>query len=258
MQNTYKQEKDIIQIYKEITRKKCYEMYFDEQEEPKILDSKLFGIPYLPIGEEYPLSKQGKPLNLLIQINLENIKLENFPEKGIIQVFFDISRENKILNYEFNIKYYEDINSNYQTEFPKTEKFELFGYKESVKLKLKEHYTWMPILNNKFEKKLEETIQIYNQINNSNLCFEENGEISPKLFDLIYDECEKIPPLLLGGYTDYLKDGSSDGSECEIKGKECLIKLVDNEFSKEGINVIISKEDLINRKIDKSEVFYMW
>ena len=41
-------KEDVIQIYKELTRRKCYRMDIAENESPEILDSKLLGVPYLP------------------------------------------------------------------------------------------------------------------------------------------------------------------------------------------------------------------
>ncbi len=49
---------------------------------------------------------------------------------------------------------------------------------------------------------------------------------------------------------------TSDGWECEDRKKESLIKLLDDETSC-CLNIVISKTDLLNRKFDKAEVFYM-
>lgn len=45
-------------------------------------ESKFLGLPYLPKSMQYPLGKDGKPLQLLAQINFEEVPtIENFPEK---------------------------------------------------------------------------------------------------------------------------------------------------------------------------------
>ena len=72
--------KEILELYKTKTAKECYKFEIQENEEPEILDNKIGGIPYLPIGEEYPLDKNGEPMILLVQINLENLELEDFPK----------------------------------------------------------------------------------------------------------------------------------------------------------------------------------
>lgn len=60
----------VIDIFKETTRKHCYSIDLLD-EVPDILDDKIGGTPYLPVGEEYPVDKSGNPLALLLQINLK-------------------------------------------------------------------------------------------------------------------------------------------------------------------------------------------
>ena len=248
---------NIIKIYEDITKKKCYKMNFNEQVNPGILDSKLFGIPYLPKGEKYPTDKDGTKLSLFIQINLDNIKLDNFPQKGILQVY---ANAKKVKAFEldssmFKVKYYEDVTKEYQDNLSEVETFDWFGYSKSVKLELTEHYTLMPIQNHQFDTVLEQLINIYNDNMNANLNCEIDGEIPESIFDVLYDECQKIEPLILGGYSGY-SNGTTDGGEaCEIRGKDNLIKIVDWHTC---MNIIISKEDLINKKFENAEVFYMW
>ncbi|WP_404456652.1 DUF1963 domain-containing protein [Oceanobacillus kapialis] len=55
-------------------------------------ESKFAGEPYWPNTMSYPRDKNDKPMILLAQLNFEKItKLENMPERGILQ-FFCISR----------------------------------------------------------------------------------------------------------------------------------------------------------------------
>ena len=67
----------VIEQFKNKTEKECYSIKCVEGT-PNILDDKIGGQSYLPIGEEYPKDKNGNPMPLLIQINLGNIDLENF------------------------------------------------------------------------------------------------------------------------------------------------------------------------------------
>lgn len=49
-------------------------------------ESRVGGMPYLPLNEKYPTNSEGTPLKLLAQINFAQMpKLENYPEKGILQ-----------------------------------------------------------------------------------------------------------------------------------------------------------------------------
>ena len=110
-----KQEKiDLItKKFEEKTRKDCYAIHFID-EEPKILDDKIGGKPYLPVGEKYPTDKKERPLPLMLQVNLKNVDLPNFPKKGILEIFTDT---NWPLNYQ--VKLFEE-GLNYLTELPET------------------------------------------------------------------------------------------------------------------------------------------
>ncbi|KAL3283940.1 hypothetical protein HHI36_018108 [Cryptolaemus montrouzieri] len=58
----------------------------------KIWQSKVGGIPYLPIEEKYPYNNSGVPLQFLIQINFsETPPLPGFPENGILEFYIDSS-----------------------------------------------------------------------------------------------------------------------------------------------------------------------
>ena len=80
--------KKVVEIFKEKTEKDCYKISLVEGE-PLILDDKIGGKPYLPIGEDYPKDKNGEPLVLLLQVNLNKIELNGYPRKGILEIFTD-------------------------------------------------------------------------------------------------------------------------------------------------------------------------
>ena len=63
----------VIEIYKNKTKKECYEIVIDNSEDIGIKDNKIGGKAYMPKGEEYPLDEDGNPMILLIQINLKDI-----------------------------------------------------------------------------------------------------------------------------------------------------------------------------------------
>ena len=81
--------KKIVERYKKETEKECFEIIVCEGSEPSVNDNKLGGIPYFPKGEIYPKSKDGKPMTLLLQVNLKEIELEEFPKEGILEIFVD-------------------------------------------------------------------------------------------------------------------------------------------------------------------------
>ena len=64
-----------------------------------IKQSKFLGTPFLPIHTEYPKDKKDIPMILLAQINFEEIPaLENYPTKGILQIFISADRKSTRLN----------------------------------------------------------------------------------------------------------------------------------------------------------------
>ena len=105
----------IMELYKKRTEKECYKIDIVDGV-PDILDNKIGGTPYIPVGEEYPMDKNNNPMILLVQINLENIELDGFPKEGILEVFVD--RE---LSYpcDYKVKYYKS-NLEYRTDIPST------------------------------------------------------------------------------------------------------------------------------------------
>lgn len=56
--------------------------------ETGLLQSKLLGTPYFPVGASYPLDLNGEPLQLLAQINFAELPmLPDFPTRGVLQFF---------------------------------------------------------------------------------------------------------------------------------------------------------------------------
>ena len=50
--------------------------------------SKLLGRPFIPLDEEYPLDRDGKPLVLAAQINFSELpELQHLPRSGLLQLF---------------------------------------------------------------------------------------------------------------------------------------------------------------------------
>lgn len=74
-------------------------------ETPTELDDKIGGIPYLPTNEKWPVDKNGNQLSLLLQVNLRNVQLEDFPNAGILEIFTESP-----LNWpcEYVVKIFED------------------------------------------------------------------------------------------------------------------------------------------------------
>lgn len=80
-----------------------------------ITTSKYLGKPYLPVGFEYPKSKDGKPMIMLSQLNFSEIpSLTNYPSSGILQFF--VSASNWYDMDDYRVIFYETIEAE-QTNF---------------------------------------------------------------------------------------------------------------------------------------------
>lgn len=231
---------EILEKIKERTNKECYEFVLNANE-PSVLDSKIGGKPYLPIDERYPTSKDGSPMALLIQINFKGINLKNYPKDGIFQVF---SNQDFYKN-EFLIKYYKKIDNFYQNEFPKLDLSE-FITTEILKIDLVKSNTFMPMSDQNFSNILKEIMSKYKR----------KSGLREEIEAIVYPQ-----PALLGGYADFTQNDVRKNKKYK-EYTECLLKL-DNQFYKKLeigdmgiINILISKEDLINNELEKSIVVW--
>ena len=245
---------EIMELYKKRTEKECYRIEIEENEMPDIMDDKIGGIPYFPEGEEYPLDKNNNPMILLIQINLANIQLEDYPQEGILEIFID-----KECSWpcDYKIKYFKEIKE-YRKDLSDMD-LKNYIYDKPLKIKLIKDVEHMPLSDYRFAETMKEVIKevtgtelnAYYDIDDF---FEENG------YDM-YDELYKVNvfPGNLGGYADFTQSDprlSEDFGEKE----ECLIKIDSNLGN--GIMIgdsgiifaLISKEDIKSRNFENAVV----
>ena len=234
----------IMELYKERTKKECYRIEIEEDVEPNIMDDKIGGMPYLPIGEEYPVDKNNNPMILLVQINLENIKLEDYPQEGILEIFVD-----KELSWpsDYKIKYFKEV-TDYRKDFSEMD-FKNYIYEKPLKIKLIKDVEHMPPSDYRSADVMADVIKDVTGIELKNYSevedfFDENG------YDM-YDELDKVNifPGNLSGYADFTQTDPRpiEGSEEKV---ECLVKI--DSYLEHGIMIgdsgiifsFISKEDV--------------
>ncbi len=211
-----------------------------------ILDDKIGGMPYLPIGESYPVDKNGQMMGLVLQVKLKNIKLDGWPNSGFLEIFTDRS-----LDYpcQYEIRYYDE-GLEYQTELPNVE-LEEFIVDEPIKIELEETICHKPLSNFDGEETL---INIAEELFGQNFnTFEElDSFIDTDDFYVEFMDALSNPYGTIGGYADFTQ---SDPREYEGEERtECILKLDSCLDSKRlyigdaGILfVLISKEDIVNK-----------
>lgn len=245
--------KEVIEKIKKETEKECYRIEIIE-EIPQIEDDKIGGMPYLPIGEEYPIDKNGEKMALLIQVNLRNIDLPGYPKKGILEVFTDKKCD---WPCEYKIRYFEE-GLEYQTDL---EEVSLEDYITTKPLKIKlekdiEHISIndyrfadiiIPIVNKTFNVDLKYYMDVSD-------FFEENGF---DLSDMIYDNLT-MHAGNIGGYADFTQEDPR--YDMKENKDECLVKIDSNlghgiMIGDSGIIfVLISQEDIKNCNFENALV----
>lgn len=233
----------LVQKYKEITKKECYEIKIIDDGEPGILDNKIGGKPYLPVGVEWPVDSTGSKMNLLFQVNLKDIKLDNFPEAGILEIFaseiMDWPDECKIFIFEEGLEYQTNLPEQYMEEF-----YIIAPHK----ININKRYEHMPMSNEESDKILCKLLENYLNIS----CKSRWDIKDDEYYNEIYDEITKSN---IGGYPDFVQDNSGDyNSQKDI----CILKLDDTSHDDLYIGdcgilrVIVPKEDLKNKNFDNA------
>ena len=236
--------KEIMELYKERTKKECYKIEIEENITPDIMDDKIGGIPYLPVGEEYPMDKNNNPMVLLIQINLKNIELEDYPKEGILEIFID---KECTWPCDYKVKYFKNI-TEYRTDLDKVDS-ENYIYEKPLKIKLTKDIEHMPLSDYRFYKTMSSVIKdatgitINNYFDMSDF-FKENG------YDM-YDEVYKtnIFPGNLGGYADFTQSDPRPIKDAKDK-VECLLKIDSNL----GHGITIGDSGIIFSFISKEDI----
>ena len=238
--------------------------------EIKITDSKIEGIPYIPIGRKIPTNSKGQQFMFLAQINCEDLKgLEDFPQEGILQ-FWILGEDLLGLDFDdytnrdgFDVIYYEKIEDYYSedefTEMYNPYKFDL-KYMETLiasepcKMKFslekqKESFNY-ELLDNLFKEVLEEESLGFNE---KDKLYEEVEKLYDDEFyeEIVGTKCNGFPYFTQWEPRDDKQMKEYDTSLFQIdSGKEVMI-------GDSGVmHFFINREKLKNK--DFSDVFYHW
>ena len=248
---------EIIKLFKERTEKECVKFNIEEGE-VGILDDKLGGKPYLPVGEEYPKDKSGNYMPLLFQINLKNVELEGYPRQGILEVFVDADLS---FPCDYAIRYFEE-GKEYQTDLPEID-LKNFILNTTFKVTLEKAKSYMQFSDYKFYKTFMECI---NEVMGTNIT--KVAELDQMLdgdewYEKLTEECT-TPFMYIGGNFNCTQNDPRNNRNGNYLDKtECLI-VIDSYADLKKFNIgdagiifgIISKEDIKNCNF--SNAFVDW
>ena len=238
--------------------------------EIKITDSKIEGIPYIPIGRKIPTNSKGQQFMFLAQINCEDLKgLEDFPQEGILQ-FWVLGEDLLGLDFDdytnrdgFDVIYYEKIEDYYsEDEFKEMynpykfdlKYMEILIASEPCKMKFslekqKESFNY-ELLDNLFKEVLEEESLGFNE---KDKLYEEVEKLYDDEFyeEIVGTKCNGFPYFTQWEPRDDKQMKEYDTSLFQIdSGEEVMI-------GDSGVmHFFINREKLKNK--DFSDVFYHW
>ena len=230
--------------------------------EMKITESKIEGIPYIPVGGKIPVNSEGKQFMFLAQINCEDLKgLEDFPQEGILQ-FWVLGSDHFGKDFDNPTNHEKIVDCYSENEFKKMYnpyKFDLKHMEiliaiEPCKMKFslekqKESFNY-EFLERLYEEVLKE----------ENLKFEEDNKLYEEVERIYEDEFyEEIVGTKCNGFPYFTQWEPRD----EEQMKEYDTSLFQIDSGKEvmigdsGVmHFFINREKLKNK--DFSDIFYHW
>ncbi|MBP3708458.1 MAG: DUF1963 domain-containing protein [Clostridia bacterium] len=263
---------EAIEKFKKQTAKNCTMIVIDKEcPLNDILSSKIGGVPYMPIGEDWPKDSNGDEMPLLLQVNFKEMNSKQFPNHGILEIFLD-----KSLGYppEYVIKYYENIDDEYRNDIKPVDVSD-FVTANSYKIVFKDAIDYMHTSDYRFEdeinkilndiikdkKKTDEIIK-YAKLTKSRMVEEAKDDkeiVSESIIEEIYYKIENIQ-ITMGGYPDFTQSDPRGYEKSKEHLTECLFKLDscgEHEFyiGDSGIiSVLISMEDLKSARFENAQL----
>ena len=251
-----------------------------------VFESKLGGVPYMPLDFEYPKGRggifEGRPLRLLAQLNFEKLPhIEKFPQKGILQFFCSDDEEDSAygLNFDspieqdgFRVIYHENIITDESRLMPK-ESMPAFADNTGVfpfngEFILEAEKPESCLISSEDHHFNDAVFKLMGEISGRNITnFREAEEagFGDDLWEKLY-ELRTFEQTCIGGYPFFTQDDPRGYKE-EIAGYDVLLFQCTSFFGDDpadeimwgdvGVaNFFISESDLKN--LDFSKVAYNW
>lgn len=243
---------------------------------PTVFESKVGGLGYIPHDGNFPADSKGNQLRLLAQLDCSQVKLEEFPKRGLLQFWISdddcwgLEFENSIVNDCHRVIYYPDTDKSVTEEEIKSKIIPNEYEADSGE-------NYMPV-NGEYGLQFEyskESLSDNDCRFRLKFCNAYNSFNPPKTIESPYDlntdigELESFEKLgetafghKIGGYPGFTQEDPRDEySPCDF-----LLLQLDSEFGEgedkimwgdAGIcNFFINREKLKN--LDFSEVMYNW
>ena len=260
--------------YEKTAQTKTFAKITLTENELKITDSKVMGLPYIPKGAEIPQTANGDKMMMIAQINCDDLQgLADFPEKGILQ-FFVLNDEDGLLGLDFDnqtvqdsfrVIYHEKIEEFYDENELKSI-YNPYNFEESYITNDNESYKMNFELTSEKERFEDMFYHIFRKIcKEKGLKQTQEDWLYRKLLNFMqysenyYSQCD--------GFAFFTQEDPREYNE-EYKKFDTVLFQLNSEFDENTrnwkvcigdagvINFFINREKLKNK--DFSEILYNW
>ena len=260
--------------YEKTAQTKTFTKITLTENELKITDSKVMGLPYIPKGAQIPQTANGDKMMMIAQINCDDLQgLADFPEKGILQ-FFVLNDEDGLLGLDFGnqtvqdsfrVIYHEKIEEFYDENELKSI-YNPYNFEESYITNDNESYKMNFELTSEKERFEDMFYHIFTKIcKEKGLKQTQEDWLYRKLLNFMqysenyYSQCD--------GFAFFTQDDPREYNE-EYKKFDTVLFQLNSEFDENTrnwkvcigdagvINFFINRENLKNK--DFSEILYNW
>ena len=260
--------------YEKTAQTKTFTKITLTENELKITDSKVMGLPYIPKGAQIPQTANGDKMMMIAQINCDDLQgLADFPEKGILQ-FFVLNDEDGLLGLDFGnqtvqdsfrVIYHKKIEEFYDENELKSI-YNPYNFEESYITNDNESYKMNFELTSEKERFEDMFYHIFTKIcKEKGLKQTQEDWLYRKLLNFMqysenyYSQCD--------GFAFFTQDDPREYNE-EYKKFDTVLFQLNSEFDENTrnwkvcigdagvINFFINRENLKNK--DFSEILYNW
>ena len=265
---------EIWDKYQKTAETKAFAKITLTEDELKITDSKVMGLPYIPKGAEIPQTANGDKMMMIAQINCDDLQgLADFPQKGILQ-FFVLNDEDGLLGLDFDnqtvqdsfrVIYHEKIEEFYDENELKSI-YNPYNFEESYITNNNESYKMNFELISEKERFEDMFYDIFTTIcKEKELKQTQEDWLYRKLLNFMqysenyYSQCD--------GFAFFTQEDPREYNE-EYKEFDTVLFQLNSEFDENTrnwkvcigdagvINFFINRENLKNK--DFSEILYNW